>query len=285
MGSRALALIAVSCLIAAACGGTAAPSPTATQSAAASSTASASATATAAPTPAPPSITIFSPQGGIVATNINAPFVVYVRVSGFKMDGSKLGAAPSERLGLWHLFIDDKLAGMSVTESLTVPNATMSDVATGEHTLKVTLNNTDHSPVANAAASSQKINVLAALKYTAGSGSPGIKITSPATGVTRGSANDKRLDIQVTVSGVKLDMGQVGKAPASGVGNWQVLVDGKFAGLSASGIVTLPNDMWPELATGDHEIKAELHNNDQTVMSGAASSTIKVTIKEAMKYP
>ncbi len=285
MRSRAFALFAAAGLIAAACGGTAAPSPSPTQAAAASPTVTPAATATPIPTKAPPSVTIFSPQGGIVPTNINAPFVVYVVVRNLKLDGTKIGTAPTEGVGMWHLSIDDKYAGLGVSESISVPNDAFPALAVGEHTLKVSLHNNDHSPVAGTAANTQKINVLTALKFSAGGGAPSVKIASPASGVTRGSANDKRLDVSVTYSGLTFDGSKIGTAPGAGVGHWHVFVDDKYAGLSVSGIVTLPNDAVPELAPGEHTIKVDLHNNDHSPIAGAAASTIKVTIKDAMKYP
>ncbi len=286
MRSRALALFAASGLIAVACGGVAAPSPSPTQAAAASPTATAAPTATPAPTPAPPSITMFYPQGGAVPTNINAPFVVYVVVKNLKMDGTKIGTPPTEGVGHWQLSIDDKYAGLGVGEAITVPNDAFPELTVGEHTLKVDLRNNDHSPRAGTAASSQKVIVLTPLKFSAGGGAPLIRIANTADlSRPRGSANDKRLDVSVTYSGLKFDGTKIGLAPTVGDGMWHVFVDDKYAGLSVSGIVTLPNDAFPELTPGEHTIKVDLHNNDHSPIAGAPASTIKVTIKDAMKYP
>ena len=68
-----------------------------------------------------------------------------------------------------------------------------------------------------------------------------IKIVSPADGW---SQPGDRVEVQVQVEGLKLDGTKIGQPAAQnpGVGHWHVYVDGKYAGLSVSDVVSLPND-------------------------------------------
>jgi hypothetical protein len=112
---------------------------------------------------------------------------------------------------------------------------------------------------------------------------PSIKIVSPRNNAT---VSGSQLVVEVRAQNFSLDPGAIGKPAKLGEGHWQVSVDGKFAGLSADEVVSLPNDAYPMLSAGNHTIKVELLNNDHTPVAGAESSEIKVTIpsKSAMRY-
>lgn len=112
----------------------------------------------------------------------------------------------------------------------------------------------------------------------AGASDASIKILSPADGW---SPTGDRMEVQVAVTGLKLDGTKIGQ-PASqnpGVGHWHVYVDGKYAGLSVSDVISLPNDAMPVIAPGPHEIKVELHNTDHTPLQPEVTDTEMLTFQ------
>src|SRR5512135_795913 len=92
---------------------------------------------------------------------------------------------------------------------------------------------------------------------------PSIKILAPAANA---SVDGDEAVVQVAVSGLKLDGTKIGQ-PASqtpGVGHWHIYVDGKYAGLSVSDVIAIPNDAMPQIAPAPHEIKIQRHHTAHT---------------------
>ena len=112
---------------------------------------------------------------------------------------------------------------------------------------------------------------------------PSIRVVSPRTGTT---VSGNQMVVEVRVQNFSLNPVAIGKPAAPGEGHWYIYVDGKFAGLSADEVVSIPNDTYPALAAGKHTIRVELRNNDHTPVADAESSEIQVTIpvKSAMHY-
>jgi hypothetical protein len=112
---------------------------------------------------------------------------------------------------------------------------------------------------------------------------PSIQIVSPRSGATVSGA---QMVVEVRVRDFLLSPAAIGKPAKPAEGHWYVYVDGKFAGLSADEVVSLPNDAYPALPAGKHTIKVELRNNDHTPVAGAESSEIALTVpaKSAMRY-
>src|SRR5262249_25413231 len=112
---------------------------------------------------------------------------------------------------------------------------------------------------------------------------PSIRIVAPRDKAT---VSGNQMVVEVRVQDFRLNPVAIGKPASLGEGHWYVYVDGKFAGLSADEVVSIPNDAYPSLAAGPHTIKVELRNNDHTPVDGAESPEIRVTIppKSAMHY-
>ncbi|HEX5480159.1 MAG TPA: hypothetical protein VFY79_10615 [Dehalococcoidia bacterium] len=278
VSARAAAMLAAAALVvafAAACGSdnnstsnniTAAP--TATTAAAAPTAGSAS----------DASIKILSPADGWSPTGDRMD--VQVAVTGLKLDGTKIGlpAAQNPGVGHWHIYVDGKYAGLSVSDVISLPNDAMPSIPAGPHEIKVQLHNTDHTPLQPEATDTINVNFPTALTEAAPSSSqPSIKIVSPATGTTTG----KRTVVQVAISGLKLDGTKIGLPAAQnpGVGHWHIYVDGKYAGLSVSDVISLPNDAMPVIAPGPHEIKVQLHNTDHTPLQPEVTDTEMLTFQ------
>lgn len=258
-----LALAGAAAVFAVACGG------------GSKTTASAPQPTSAATKSASSSIKIVSPAAGWTA--IGDRIEIQVSVTGLKLDGTKIGqpAAQNAGVGHWHVYVDGKYAGLSVSDVISLPNDAMPSIAAGQHEIKVQLHNTDHTPLTPEATDTVSINVPTALTYSAGAGQPSIKIVTAAAASTAG----KRLEIQVKIAGLKLDGTKIGQPAAQnpGVGHWHVYVDGKYAGLSVTDVVSLPNDAMPSIASGQHEIKVQLHNTDHTPLTPEATDTTTVT--------
>jgi hypothetical protein len=119
----------------------------------------------------------------------------------------------------------------------------MPQIAAGMHEIKVQLHHTDHTPITPEATDSVMLDFPKALSYTPAAGAPSIDFVSPPDGANVG----RRAVFRVKVGGITLDGTKIGQ-PASqtqGVGHWHIYVDGKYAGLSVSDVISLPNDAMP----------------------------------------
>jgi len=124
---------------------------------------------------------------------------------------------------------------------------------------------------------------LAALIAPAGAQpAPSIRIVAPRAGA---AVSGSQMVVEVRVRNFYLTPMSIGKASRPGEGHWYVYVDGKFAGLSADEVVSLPNDTYPALAAGKHRIRVALRNNDHTAVMGAVNEiTVTIPKKSAMHY-
>ena len=109
-----------------------------------------------------------------------------------------------------------------------------------------------------------------------GSSSASISLVEPDDGST---VDGDRFEVRVNVEGLTLDGTKIGLPAAQnpGVGHWHVYVDGKYAGLSVSDVISLPNDAMPSIAAGEHEIKVQLHNTDHTPLQPEVTDSVMVT--------
>src|SRR5579859_7754327 len=221
---------------------------------------------------ASPGIKLVSPSAG---QSDSGPLDVHVQVSNFHMDGTKIGTPPQPGIGHWHVYVDGKYAGLSVSDVVTVPNDALTDIPAGEHEIKVQLHNNDHTPVAGDIIATAMVNFTQDVKFTPAGGSPSIKIISPANGAQLSTTRPN--EIKVQIPGLKLDGTKIGTPPQPGVGHWHIYIDGKYAGLSVSDSITIPNDALPQIAPGQHEIKVQLHNNDHTPIAGDITNAITAT--------
>jgi hypothetical protein len=223
------------------------------------------------------SISVVEPDDGFTVDGDRLE--VRVDVEGLTLDGTKIGlpAAQNAGVGHWHIYVDGKYAGLSVSDVISLPSDAMPKMGAGEHEIRVQLHNTDHTPVEPEATDTINVNVPEELTYTQASGDPSISIVEPADGATV----DDRVEVQVEVGGFTLDGTKIGQPAAQnpGVGHWHVYVDGKYAGLSVSDVIALPNDAMPTIAAGQHEIKVQLHNTDHTPLEPEVTDTVMVTFQ------
>jgi hypothetical protein len=233
----------------------------------------------AATEPATPSseasISITEPADGWTAEGDRIE--VRVGVEGVELDGTKIGLPAADNPGVahWHVYVDDQYAGLSVSDVISLPNDALPTIAAGSHEVRVQLHNTDHTPLVPEAADAISVEVPQDLAIPTPAGEPSIAIVSPDEGATV----DSRVEVRVAVTGVLLDGTKIG-SPANenpGVGHWHVYVDGEYAGLSVSDVVSLPNDAMTSISPGTHEIKVQLHHTDHTPLTPEQSHAVTVT--------
>ncbi len=264
---RSIGLIAGSAFLLAACGASTATAP--------------GASASPSHMMVHPKIRITSPSAGSSLSGELA--VIRVAVTGFKFDGTKIGTPPSEGVGHYHLLIDGKYAGLSVSDAIAVPNAAFPNVSAGQHEIKVELHNNDHSPVKGAMADAVTVtfaNAMACGMFCANAPAPTVAIEMPAKnahllGTTL---------VEVAVMGLTLDGTKIGTPATAGIGHYHLVIDGKYAGLSVTPVISFPNDAFPTVTAGTHTITIELHDNMHAPLSPAVSTSITVTFDQAVTY-
>jgi hypothetical protein len=219
----------------------------------------------------PATIRILSPRAGEAASGNRLE--VRIEISGFQFKFEQMYRAPEPGVGHWHFYVDGKLAGMVASDVGSLPNDTMPEIAPGLHEIRVQLHNNDHTPVGPN--DRVMVNFPSAMRYQAAGGPPSVKMVGPRNNDTVGP----RVVIQVQTAGIKLDSINVGKPAVPGAGHWLLFVDGKVAALSASDVVSIPNDNFPKIAAGTHDLRVELRNNDGSPVAGASADEVKVTYK------
>ena len=154
----------------------------------------------------------------------------------------------------------------------------------GSHMLTVELHNNDGSPLRDSA--NKPVAATIALKtQTGNSGVPSIAITSPTVGqtVTLGMDVNKSVPIVFTTRNFTLAApGTTGCA--SGCGHVNILIDGTACNAmgqayNATGSATPLSALFGLCASpaGVHTVTLELHNNDDTLVSGASAAMVNVT--------
>jgi hypothetical protein len=231
--------------------------------------------ATEQATPSEASIGITEPADGWTVDGDRIE--VRVNVEGVELDGTKIGLPAADNPGVahWHVYVDDQYAGLSVSDVISLPNDALPTIAAGSHEIRVQLHNTDHTPLVPEATDAITVEIPPDLSIAAPAGEPSISIVSPDTG----ASVDSRLEVRVAVTGVVLDGTKIG-SPASenpDAGHWHVYVDGEYAGLSVSDVVSLPNDAMASISPGAHEIKVQLHHTDHTPLTPEQSDAVTVT--------
>ena len=193
--------------------------------------------------------------------------------SGIVLDGTSIGRPAVPGHGFWEALIDGKSAGISIGDTLSIPNDILPQIASGPHTVQLVLLSNDWQQLA--ATSVITLNFANTMSFAPAAGPPGIAITKITAPSSIG-----RFEVRVQVSGFKLSAADVGKAPVAGEGHWNVYVDGKYAGMSVTQMVTIPNDALgaQKLPVGQHTLKAQLVNNDDSPVVGAVVSNASITL-------
>src|SRR5580765_2391869 len=110
-------------------------------------------------------------------------------------------------------------------------------------------------------------------------GTPTLKIVAPSDSSTASGP----VLVRIEHSGIRFDGVKLGADPEPGVGNWHVNIDGKYAGLSVSNVIEIPNDAFPIISAGKHTITADLHQNNHAPLAPPVSQSITVNFTQEVK--
>jgi hypothetical protein len=216
-----------------------------------------------------PSIKIVAPRNNVTVSG--SQMVVEVRAENFFLNPGSIGKPAKLGEGHWQVYVDGRFAGLSADDVVAIPNDSYPKLSAGKHTIKVELFNNDHTPVAGAESSEIMVTIpsKSAMHYAPASGEPGIKILVPHDR----TAVSSYLIVWVKVKGFKENPVTVGTLAKAGEGTWHLYVDGKLAAVSASSVADV------QLSHGKHNLRATLHNTDQTPVKGASSDQVTVTVQ------
>jgi len=166
-----------------------------------------------------------SPADGTKITGNTVP--VHVLLSGFQPTCAS-GFAPVQGMGHYHLLIDKSLVDMFCTPDVTL---SMQNLKPGSHTITAEPALTNHMDVQMNASSVtidyEPTQPLPALTAATFSGSPAIKILSPA----KGASLSGDFDIHVQVANYNLSCAVEGKSDLAGYGHWHVNLETLDSGM------------------------------------------------------
>jgi hypothetical protein len=170
-------------------------------------------------------VSIQSPSDGTKITGNTVP--VHVAISGFQPTCAS-GFAPVQGEGHYHLLIDKSLVDMYCATDATL---SMQNLQPGTHTITAEPALTNHMGVEmndqTVTIDYEPTNPLAPVTAATFSGSPSIKILSPAAG-TQVSGN---VDITVQVTNFNLTCALEGKPDVAGYGHWHVNLETLNSGM------------------------------------------------------
>jgi plastocyanin len=197
---------------------------------------------------------------------------VEIKVTNFILDPANIGKANKPGYGHYHIYIDDKkgldylAAGANGKVTLRIP----SDLSDGEHTLRISLRNNDHSALSPVVEDKVKIQVS--------KGDTKVKATISPKVVFAGGD----IRVSIDVSNFKLDASQIGKANKAGVGHYHIYLDNNTgvnylaAGAATKATVTIPKGTSP----GSHFLRISLRNNDHSELSSPVEVKIDFRVTE-----
>ena len=189
---------------------------------------------------------------------------IHVNVEGMKLDATSVGA-DLPGIGTWWAFIDDKLAGVSMSESLSAPNDMVPVIARGSHTVRVQLRDNRGAPLVPDASVSMDIVVDRDLQYRADQGPPSIRLIQ--------ATKDSATQLRVVVGGVHMDGAKLYEPGATGFAEWRLFIDDIYVGLSVTDVMSLPTDLMDASANGIRTLKFQLYSTSGTPLEPAVIET------------
>ena len=202
-----------------------------------------------------PSVRIAAPASPVTVNSSSAALSLVV--SNFSLSAAKVGAAPADGEGHWHILIDGAYTGFGATLE-----ALASRLPPGTHTVAVELRNNDHSALAWPAFDEVQVTVRP--------GAPGLSIGSPASGI------DIAFDfagLSIAVSNFSL-VPKFGQGAQAGEGHVHVFLDGAYLFFSANTSVTLRG-----LTAGPHTVRVELRQNNHDPLPDPVADEVAFTAR------
>lgn len=223
-------------------------------------------------------VNIVSPSNGARVTSNQIP--LNLSFSGFQPTCAAGQTPPVPGIGHFHVMIDNSLVDMYCTSSV---NVSMQNVKPGEHTLGVVPALSDHLDVMD---NMQSIRIdyepaspLPAIAAAQATGTPSIKILSPASGATVSGP----FDVRVQVANLNLSCDLEGKPDVAGYGHWHVNIDttnSAMNGMATMARMSCTDTM--HLSTqgfkpGKHTLIAYLADNQHAPFNPMVAAQVEVT--------
>lgn len=166
------------------------------------------------------SISITYPHDGATISGANVPLVVDLK--GLKVDCGLAGKAPRERVGHWHVILDDRLVDMACGPGYLV---SLRNVKPGQHTLMAVPAQNNHMEMKEGAAKvtftyrpEEALPRLGDLK----AGKPRLSISFPKNGTP---VSGQTFPLVVNVQNFRLSCEMLGKPQLTNTGHWHVHLD------------------------------------------------------------
>jgi hypothetical protein len=188
---------------------------------------------------------------------------VVVNVSGVKLDASNVGT-DLPNIGTWWAFIDDKFAGVSMSDSLSAPSDMVPFIAKGRHTVRVELRDNFGAPRMPAASVSAEVESDRDLAYQAAAGPPSVKLLQAAGGPQN--------QFRVLVGGVRMDGAKLYDGGA-GYAEWRLFLNDVYVGLSVTSVMAIPTDLMDASFAGYNTVRFELYGADSAPFDPPISET------------
>jgi LPXTG-motif cell wall-anchored protein len=228
-----------------------------------------------------PTLTLISPKDG---DTVDGPVIIRVQHSSIRFDGVSINKNPQPQTGHWHIYIDGKYAGLSVTDVEEIPNDSYPTISAGQHTLKVELQDNRHVVLGGANTTEIKLNFSKDVSIPVNtSGPPTLNVLTLTEGTT--TTMDGPLLVRVQHSGIRFDGTLVSKDPVPGVGHYHINVDGKYGGLSDSDVIEIPNDAMPTIKAGPHTVMLNLHENNHASTNPPVEHSFQIVATKDISVP
>ncbi len=182
---------------------------------------------------------------------------IVVSVTGFILDAADYGGTAVPGEGHIHFYLDNTNTLIGTSTSPVFDSAAL---PAGSHTIIAELHNNDHTPLSPPVMDSIAVTVVP----------PSLTVLAPVAG---SSVSDQGFRIRYAVAGFTLDPADYGGASIPGTGHLHFYLDGStnLYGTSVTNYFDIGS-----LTPGQHTIKAELHNNDHSLVTPIVSQNLTI---------
>jgi hypothetical protein len=203
-----------------------------------------------------PTVKIVSIADG---ATVDGPVLLRIEHQGMVFSTKNYGKDPEPGVGHWHIKIDDKHAGLSVTDIIEIPNDAYPTIPAGQHKITASLQQNNHTNFEPPIEHTITVNFAKEVSLvTPADGPPSIKLVDP--GKTLDGTNT--ILVRIEHSGFRFNGVRIGTEPEPASGHWHVNVDGKYAGLAVSNVIEIPNPTMPMIPAGQHTITVDFHHHN-----------------------
>lgn len=226
---------------------------------------------------AAPTLRIVAPADG---STVDRPVTIRIEHAGIRFDGVQIGGTNEAGVGHWHVYVDDKFAGLAPTNVIELPNDAYPTITAGRHKITATLNENNHAPLNPPVSQTIELNFSkdVSIPVTQG-GTPSVQVIFPTANATI----DAPFVARIEHSGFRMDGINSGKDAEPGTGHWHINIDGRYAGMSVSRVLELPNNSFPTITAGQHTLTFYVHQNNHVATNPPVAASIRINVSKDLK--